>query len=465
MNTEFKLYDSLARDERIFAPINPGEVSVYVCGPTVQASPHIGHLRSMVAFDVLRRWLLWSGYQVTFVRNVTDIDDKIIHNAGHEKMPWWALAQKYEQEFAKADETIGNLTPTYQPRAAGSIPQIVEFIERLVGLGTAYASEGSVWFSVEKCSDYGALSGQRPESMLASPEQEPGKVSPHDFALWKAAKPGEPAWSSPWGPGRPGWHIECSAMSLAYLGEHFDIHGGGRDLMFPHHENERAQSTCAGYQFANFWVHNAWVTTSGEKMSKSLGNSLRVGEILRTVKPIELRHYLTSAHYRSNLEYSPGALQESATSFRRVVAFLKRAGVNNPSESADLPAAFVDAMNADCATPQAWAVLHDLVTEGNTALSEANPDRAIAIARQVQAGLAVLGCDPFALNWSGSTGEGGQVPAALAALVEELIRQRNLSRESGDYATADRIRDSLSTAGVSLEDSQGQTLWSLRETR
>ncbi len=463
MSADFLLFDSLTRSERVFTPIKPGLVGLYVCGPTVQAPPHIGHLRSMVSFDVLRRWLIWSGYQVTFVRNVTDIDDKIIHNAGHEDMPWWALAQKYELQFANADEVIGNLPPTYQPRAAGSIPQIVEFIERLMSVGVAYESGGSVWFSVERCLDYGALSGQQLANMLASPEQEAGKAMPHDFALWKAAKEGEPAWASPWGPGRPGWHIECSAMSLAYLGEQFDIHGGGRDLMFPHHENERAQSNCAGYLFANFWVHNAWVTTAGEKMSKSLGNSLRVDEILQSVRPIELRHYLISAHYRSNLEYSPAALQESATSFRRVVAFLKRAGLAQASDSTAPPQGFIDAMNSDCATPQALAVLHDLVTKGNLAMAESQEAEALSLAHQVQAGLAVLGCDPFAKNWLGGSTEHDQATEALSFLVGELIGQRNLAREAGDYATADRIRDSLAKAGLIVEDAQGQTHWSLRE--
>ena len=480
MGTDFRLYDSLARTERAFAPKNPGEVSVYVCGPTVQAPPHIGHLRSMVTFDVLRRWLVWSGYEVTFVRNVTDIDDKIIHNAGHEGTTWWALAQKYEQEFAKADEIIGNLAPTYQPRAAGSIPQIVEFIERLVARGAAYQSEGSVWFSVEECADYGVLSGQQTAAMLASPEQEQGKVSPHDFALWKAAKPGEPAWNSPWGPGRPGWHIECSAMSLAYLGESFDIHGGGRDLIFPHHENERAQSRCAGYEFANFWVHNAWVTTAGEKMSKSLGNSLRVSEILQAVKPIELRHYLISAHYRSNLEYSPAALQESAVAFRRVVSFLKKAGVSGPAVEAkpmndsspteltkrqELLPRFVAAMNEDCATPQALAVLHELVTEGNTAMAEGQESLALNLAIQVQSALWVLGCDPFADNWAGETQEESKLQGALGVLVGELVSQRDAARKSGDFTTADQIRGSLAAAGIVLEDAQGETKWSLDDTR
>jgi cysteinyl-tRNA synthetase len=414
----------------------------------------------MVVFDALRRWLVHLGYQVTFIRNVTDIDDKIIHNAGHEGMAWWALAQKYEYEFAKADEAIGNIAPTYQPHAAGSVPEIVAFINELVEKGFAYPSEGSVWFSVEKFSSYGALSGQKIADMLASPEQDLGKRSPQDFALWKAAKPDEPSWGSPWGPGRPGWHIECSAMALAYLGESFDIHGGGRDLIFPHHENERAQSNAVGHEFANFWVHNAWVTTAGEKMSKSLGNSLRVSEVLNLVSPIELRYYLLSAHYRSNLEYSPEALTEAATAFKRLQSFLHRAGITGPS-SGELDPNFAQAMNSDLATPQAIASLHQLATSGNSALASNDETSAKNYAVQVQAGLAVLGCDPWALNWQNVQTNISEVEKALETLVESLLTERSKARESGDFTRADQIRDALIAAGVALEDSATNTRWSV----
>ena len=463
MTAELRLYDSLLRSERVFEPLNPTQVGIYVCGPTVQASPHIGHLRSMVAFDVLRRWLLHRGYSVTFIRNVTDIDDKIIHNAGHEGCSWWALAQKYEYEFAQADEVIGNIAPTYQPHAAGSVPEILAFIGLLIEKGFAYASAGSVWFSIDKFQTYGELSGQKPADMLASPEQEPGKRSPQDFALWKAAKPDEPSWESPWGPGRPGWHIECSAMAFTYLGASFDIHGGGRDLLFPHHENERAQSNAVGHSFANFWVHNAWVTTAGEKMSKSLGNSLKVSEILKRVEPIELRYYLLSAHYRSNLEYSPEALQEAAAGYRRLISFLERSGINEPA-AAEPSSDFVAAMNSDLATPQAIATLHELVTSGNSALDSGDLALANKLAAQVQAGLGALGCDPFVSNWQTSQAKKPRVENALGYLIDSLLSERAKAREAGDFARADQIRDLLLAAGVSLEDSATSTRWSVRHT-
>jgi cysteinyl-tRNA synthetase len=340
------------------------------------------------------------------------------------------------------------------------VPEIVAFINELVEKGFAYPSEGSVWFSVEKFSSYGALSGQKIDDMLASPEQDLGKRSPQDFALWKAAKPDEPSWGSPWGPGRPGWHIECSAMALAYLGESFDIHGGGRDLIFPHHENERAQSNAVGHEFANFWVHNAWVTTAGEKMSKSLGNSLRVSEVLNLVSPIELRYYLLSAHYRSNLEYSPEALTEAATAFKRLQSFLHRAGITGPS-SGELDPNFAQAMNSDLATPQAIASLHQLATSGNSALASNDETSAKNYAVQVQAGLAVLGCDPWAQNWQNVQTNISEVEKALETLVESLLTERSKARESGDFTRADQIRDALIAAGVALEDSATNTRWSV----
>ncbi|HAM24769.1 MAG TPA: cysteine--tRNA ligase, partial [Actinobacteria bacterium] len=320
-----RLYDTATRQVREFVPLVPGRVGIYLCGATVQAPPHVGHIRSGLAFDVLRRWLEFSGYAVTFVRNVTDIDDKIIHNAGHEDAPYWVVAQREERSFTWAYDTLGCLPPTVEPRATGHIPEMVELIDRLITAGHAYAAAGDVYFDVRSFASYGSLSGQRLDDMLASPDQDTGKRDPHDFALWKGAKPDEPAWNTPWGPGRPGWHIECSAMAGKYLGQQFDIHGGGLDLVFPHHENEVAQSQAAGDGFAQLWMHNAWVTTAGEKMSKSLGNSLLVREIVKRVRPIELRYYLASAHYRSMLEFSDDALAESAAGFGRLEGFVQRA--------------------------------------------------------------------------------------------------------------------------------------------
>ena len=322
-----RLYDTATREIRDFKPLKSGEVSMYVCGATVQAAPHVGHIRSGVNFDILRRWLMASGYNVTFIRNVTDIDDKILHKAVHEAAPWWAVAMKYERAFADAYQALNVLPPTYEPRATGHITQMVELMKKLIENGSAYApGNGDVYLEVRKLKSYLTLSNQKLDDLLpAGDADETYKRDPRDFALWKAAKPGDPSWPTPWGPGRPGWHLECSAMAHAYLGADFDIHGGGLDLIFPHHENEIAQSQAAGYGFAKLWMHNAWVTTSGEKMSKSLGNSLQVMEVIKRVRGIELRWYLGSAHYRSMLEFSFEALDESATAFRRIENFLKRA--------------------------------------------------------------------------------------------------------------------------------------------
>ena len=302
--SSLSLYDTLTRTTTPFSPVTAGKASIYVCGATVQAAPHIGHVRSGVNFDILRRWLIKCGYDVTFIRNVTDIDDKILHKAVHEEMPWWALAMKYERAFSAAYTALNVAPPTYEPRATGHITQMIELMQLLIEKGAAYApGNGDVYLDVRKLSSYLTLSRQKLDDLQpAADADEVNKKDPRDFALWKGAKAGEPSWPTPWGPGRPGWHLECSAMAHAYLGETFDIHGGGLDLVFPHHENEIAQSESAGYGFAKRWMHNAWVTQSGEKMSKSLGNTLQVAEILKRVRGSELRWYLGSAHYRSMLE-------------------------------------------------------------------------------------------------------------------------------------------------------------------
>ena len=320
------LYDTHTRTLRPFEPLVAGHVGIYVCGATVQAPPHVGHIRSGLSFDILRRWLMASNFDVTYIRNVTDIDDKIIHNASHEDVPYWVVAMRNERAFTWAYDVLGCLPPTYEPRATGHIPEMVALMQRLIDIGYAYEVDGTVWFSVRSWKSYGSLSGQRLDDIMPSADTATlGKRDLHDFALWKAAKTDEPYWDTPWGPGRPGWHIECSAMATKYLGAEFDIHGGGIDLVFPHHENEIAQSCSAGDAYARYWLHNAWVTTAGEKMSKSLGNSLLVTEVVKRVRPIELRYYLGSVHYRSMLEFSYEALEESAVGFRRIEAFLVRA--------------------------------------------------------------------------------------------------------------------------------------------
>jgi cysteinyl-tRNA synthetase len=455
---------------REFKPIVPGRVGMYVCGATVQARPHVGHVRSGVAFDILTRWFQARGFDVTLVRNVTDIDDKIIHNAGHDDVPYWNLAMRNERAFARAYDVLGCLPPTYEPRATGHIPEMVELMQRLIEVDHAYEHEGSVYFDVRSFPAYGSLSGQKIDDMLASADSEAlGKRDPRDFALWKAAKSDEPSWKTPWGPGRPGWHIECSAMATKYLGPRFDIHGGGLDLVFPHHENEIAQSKAAGDGFANYWLHNAWVTTSGEKMSKSLGNSLLVDEVITRIRPVELRFYLGGAHYRSMLEYSDEAVKEAGAGYRRIEGFLERAYEHlgsNPEllivKANARPPAFDAAMDDDLAVPQALAVLHDTVRQGNAALAQGQDVQAAFAA--VLAMTDVLGVNPWSEPWAGDRNTTAE--AGLAdALISSLLQQRRDARERKDFAAADAIRDTLSALGVSIEDGPDGSRWSVSDGR
>jgi len=456
-----KLYDTATRTVRDFTPIKKGEVSIYLCGATVQAAPHIGHIRSGVNFDILRRWLIASGNDVTFVRNVTDIDDKILQKAIVEKTPWWAVAMKYERAFSDAYAVLNVLPPTYEPRATGHITQMIELMEILISNGSAYApGNGDVYLEVRKLKRYLTLSNQKLDDLLpADDAAETYKRDPRDFALWKAAKPGEPSWPTPWGAGRPGWHLECSAMAQAYLGESFDIHGGGLDLIFPHHENEIAQSVAAGYSFANTWMHNAWVTTAGEKMSKSLGNSLLVTEILKRVRGVELRWYLGSAHYRSMLEFSFEALEESAVAFSRIENFLNRAietlGKNpEPVISKD----FAKLMDEDLAVPQALALVSEWLKSGNSALTSGDSKSVSESAANIRGVLSILGCDPFeaAFAQSGS----GNLNEAMDGLIALLLEQREAARLRKDFSAADSIRDRITSLGITIEDTAQGPLWS-----
>lgn len=457
-----KLYDSYSRSLRDFVPLKNGEVSMYLCGATVQGSPHIGHMRSTIVFDVLRRYFEYKNLKVLFVRNVTDIDDKILHNAGHEDISWWELASKYEKEFSEAYENLGNKVPSIEPRATGHIPQMIEMIESLVEKSHAYVADGSVWFAVNSFKEYGKLSGQKVEEMLAAQDLDKGKKDPHDFALWKKSKDGEPFWNSPWGKGRPGWHIECSAMAKTYLGEKFDIHGGGLDLQFPHHENEIAQSKASGNDFANFWVHNYWVTQSGEKMSKSLGNSLKVKEVITRFRPIEIRFYLLSAHYRSNLEFSDQALSEAATAFSRIEQFVQRASekVNNSQLELIFPQEFINAIEDDLATPLAMSIIHEYVTKGNTALTS-NDSKLIEILHELRSMLHLLGLDPISSTWvSEST---NLEKEALDKLISELLNKRNQARANKDFVLADSMRDALKNAGILIEDGADGSRWTIEK--
>ena len=456
------LYDTATREVSEFKSLKPSQVSIYVCGATVQGPPHIGHVRSGVNFDILRRWLISSGYAVTFVRNVTDIDDKILHTAKHDQMPWWAVAMKYERVFTAAYAQLNILPPTYEPRATGHITQMIELMQKLIDKGAAYApGNGDVYLEVRKLKSYLTLSRQKIDDLQAAADaDETYKKDVRDFTLWKAAKPGDPSWPTPWGPGRPGWHLECSAMAHAYLGETFDIHGGGLDLVFPHHENEIAQSEAAGYGFAQRWLHNAWVTQSGEKMSKSLGNSLQVNEILKSVRGIELRWYLGSAHYRSMLEYSPAALEESAINFRRIESFLKRAAeIIGEKPSLKLSKEFIDAMNDDLAVPAALASISENLRLGNQAVTD-NDKKAIAKnANEIRGALDILGCDPFDPAFAQSGG--ADLTAALDGVIKIALAERASARERKDFAASDAIRDGLADLGITIEDTAQGPRWSI----
>ncbi|MFY9262605.1 MAG: cysteine--tRNA ligase [Actinomycetaceae bacterium] len=470
-----KIHDSATRTLREFVPLNEGKVGIYLCGATVQGSPHIGHMRSALAFDVLVRWLRRSGYEVTMVRNVTDIDDKILAKSAEAGREYWAHAYIYEQEFTAAYDALGVLRPTYEPRATGHVPEMINLIDRLIDRGHAYTGEpGNVYFDVASLASYGSLTRQSLDDLSADDaESEPDKRNPHDFALWKAAKPGEPEtaiWDTPWGAGRPGWHLECSTMAGKYLGETFDIHGGGIDLRFPHHENEQAQSHAAGYGFARYWMHNAWVTIDGEKMSKSLGNSLIVSNILAQHPAVLVRLALGTVHYRSTVAYSERTLTEAAAVWDRLSGFVLRAAEivgEVPAEEiaavglAELPEAFVDAMNDDLNVSAALAVIHEHVTAGNNALAVHDEIEIRAEQVLVRAMLDVLGLDPLAAPWRSDAAAGSNYYEALDQLVHSILDERAQARAEKDWARADALRDSLAAAGIVVEDSAEGARWKI----
>jgi cysteinyl-tRNA synthetase len=464
----------MSRDLRDFIPVVPGKAGIYICGLTTQAPPHLGHVRFAVAFDVLRRWMSRGhGLDVTLIRNVTDIDDKILAKSAAAGEPWFAVSYRNEVETATALTALGVLPPTYEPRATGHVPEMLALMETLLEKGHAYAAadgSGDVYFDVRSWPAYGELTHQKVDDMVDAEDADPrGKRDPRDFALWKGHKPDEPetaAWPTPFGPGRPGWHLECSAMARKYLGDTFDIHGGGVDLRFPHHENEQAQSRAAGLGFANYWLHNAWVTMGGEKMSKSLGNSLRVSGVLQEHRALAVRYYLTAAHYRSTIEFHEGSIEESATAVERIEGFLRRALPDEvtavPTGDEPLPEDFREAMDDDLGVSGALAVVHEAVRSGNISLDDGDHEDAVATARTVIAMTDVLGVNPLDPAWAaGDSTTTTDALASLDALVRGRIAARAQARSSRDYDTADAIRDELAAAGIALEDTAAGARWSL----
>lgn len=468
-----RFYDSASATIREFEPVVPGEARIYYCGATVQGEPHLGHIRSALVFDQLSRWMRYRGLKVTTVRNVTDIDDKILAKSADSMQPgfegefpneqWWALAYRFEKVFARAYAALGIDPPTYEPRATGHIPEMFALIQRLIDRGHAYPAlddSGDVYFDVRSWEKYGSLTNQSIDDMQDSADADPrGKRDPRDFALWKGYKEGEPltaSWESPWGRGRPGWHLECSAMAGKYLGSRFDIHGGGLDLRFPHHENELAQSTAAGDDFANFWMHNGMVTYEGEKMSKSIGNTISPAQMLEMARPLVVRYYLGSAHYRSVLDYRPSSLQEAATAIERVESFLA-ATQDLLKPDREVPEAFAEAMDDDMNIPRALAVLHEQTRAGNVALA-AGEDASEA-ANAVMAMAEVLGlAQLMSFNTEGASDAEHE---ALDSLIQAVLAERADARAQKDWAKADAMRDLLFSAGVKVRDGAEGSSWSI----
>ena len=471
----FHLYDSAQRAVVEFEPLIPGKASLYCCGATVQSAPHLGHVRKEVNFDVLRRWLEASGYDVTMVTNVTDIDDKILAKSAEAGRPWWAHAFIFEGVFHEAFRALGVRRPTYEPRATGHITEMVELIAELIDRGHAYpAADGSgdVYFDVKSWPAYGELSGMKVDEMEAAADADPrGKRDPRDFALWKGTKPGDDAsWPTPWGRGRPGWHLECSAMAGKYLGAAFDIHGGGLDLRFPHHENEIAQSKAAGRPFATYWMHNAWVTMAGEKMSKSLGNTADVLSAVERFGGRAVRLYLAGPHYRSAIELSEESLADAAAQLARIDSFLGRArelifaqpftSILNLHDS-DAWTAFAAAMDDDLSTPAALAVVFNSVREGNAAIAAGDVAKVRASWSDVTSMLDVFGLNPDAPEWRSDAAASDDLTGVVDGLVKTLLDARAEARARKDWAAADAIRDSLAASGLKIEDTKDGARWSL----
>lgn len=462
-----QVFNTLGRRKEQLAPRRPGEISMYVCGATVQSEPHLGHGRNAVAFDAIRRYLEWRGYQVTYVRNITDVEDKIIAAAIEQGIPALELAGIMAQRFGDAYAALGVQTPTIEPRATDHIPQMVQLIEKLIEEDLAYPAGGDVYFAVRSLPGYGKLSGRHLDDLLAGARVEPGehKRDPLDFALWKAAKPGEPAWEAPWGVGRPGWHIECSAMALQYLGSGFDIHSGGTDLIFPHHENEIAQSEGAtGKPFATYWLHNEMLNLGGEKMAKSTGHVIDLAEAIRRFGPMAVRLFFLRAHYRTPQEYSEELLADAQSAVERLWAFRRRASSGGESDPSVMEA-FVAAMDDDFNTAGAMSVLFDAVREGNRRIDLGKDPAPLAAAFDEI--VEVLGFEPPRSDLSGletqiaGLMESLGIPAEATAgeSVDRLLSERDKARSRSEWARADAVRTGLTALGIVVEDTPDGARW------
>jgi len=460
-----RIYNSLTRQKEVFRPIEPGKVRMYVCGMTVYDYCHVGHARVMVVFDAVLRWLRAKGYDVAYARNITDIDDKIIRRAQENGEEYGALTDRFIRAMHEDLAALDILPPTHEPRATGAMADMIAMIRTLLDKGYAYVgANGDVYYDVSRFERYGQLANKRLDDLRAGArvEVEEAKDDPLDFVLWKTAKPGEPGWDSPWGAGRPGWHIECSAMSTRCLGEHFDIHGGGMDLKFPHHENEIAQSEAAsGHRYVNFWMHNGFVQVNEEKMSKSLGNFFTVRDVLRRYQPEVVRLFILSSHYRGPLNYADENLDHAKASLTRLYTALRGLPTVEAPVEESSRVRFESAMDDDFNTPEALAVLFELAREINRLrdLDEAAAARSSASLRQLGAWLGLLQMEPESFL-HGGTGIAAPFPAGVSsAEVETLIARRNAARNAKNWADADRIRAQLQEAGIVLEDTPKGTIW------
>ncbi|MBV7363375.1 cysteine--tRNA ligase [Actinomycetaceae bacterium TAE3-ERU4] len=489
MNFALHLYNTATKKTEPLNPVQPGKLGLYLCGATVSGPAHIGHVRAAVAFDVLIRWAKRCGMEVTYIRNITDIDDKILAKSAQAGQPWWAWAARWERDFDTAYQKLGVIPPTYEPRATAHILDQIELIERLVQRSHAYSDgQGNVYFSVTSLPEYGALTRQKIEELASTEDEsqietsvEAGKRDPRDFALWKAAKPNEPtsaSWDSPWGRGRPGWHLECSAMSRRYLGNEFDVHGGGIDLRFPHHENELAQSRAAGWKFVNHWMHNAWVTAKGEKMSKSLGNGLLVNEIATGYGAAPLRIALGTVHYRSTIEWDSTTFENAEKLWQKLSTFTLKAAAQAPTiaeadsltlSKIDLPSEFVEGMNDDLNLSVALAQIHAVLKQATASLNGGKIEQLTEQTLTLRAMLDVLGLDPLHPHWIESASHYGgglavsdTATEALGVLVENVLEERAQARAEKNWERADKLRDLLKDAGVIVEDGANGANWHLK---